>query len=125
VAVEDDAAGIRRQRPGDQVDERRLAGPVRTDQCVAGALVEVEAHVVGHVEPVEMPGQPGDLKPRPHAGRVPIRAVAASSAPSSPRRKNSTASTRATPTPNSHSTGLALASWSSRIMYAVAPMKAP
>ena len=40
VPGEDDAAGVRRQMAGQQVDQRRLAGPVRADDAGDAALLE-------------------------------------------------------------------------------------
>ena len=45
VAVEEDPAGVERLEAGDQVEQRRLAGAVRTDDAEDLALVDVEGDV--------------------------------------------------------------------------------
>src|SRR5262249_58613481 len=46
VAVEHDAATARRQHTGDEIDEARLAGPVRPDQRMPRARRQLEVDVI-------------------------------------------------------------------------------
>ena len=46
VVEEQDAAGVRLRGPGDQVEQRALAGAIRTDQAEDLAGSDLEAHVV-------------------------------------------------------------------------------
>ena len=52
-AVEEDAAGVRGELAGDQVDQRGLAGAVRADQRVAGAARQGDRDVAGDLERAE------------------------------------------------------------------------
>ena len=58
--VEDDRAGVGGQHAGHEIEERRLAGAVRTDQCVNVALRHLHAEFVQRVEAAEALGQPLD-----------------------------------------------------------------
>src|SRR6266567_5488512 len=53
LAAEQDAAGVRPEHPGDQIDEARLAGAVRPDQRVAGAALQAEIDVARHRQRAE------------------------------------------------------------------------
>src|SRR5436190_4905004 len=58
LALERDLAGARALDPGDEVDERRLAGAVRSDDATDLAGLDREAHVVRRDEPAEALRQP-------------------------------------------------------------------
>ena len=47
LAVEQDASAARLHHAGEQIDQRGLAGAVRPDQSVAGALLDAQRHIVG------------------------------------------------------------------------------
>lgn len=53
LVAKDDLALMRRERPGDQVEEGCLAGPVRTDHRLDRARRHVEAHVLHRVNAAE------------------------------------------------------------------------
>jgi hypothetical protein len=57
-ALEEDLALGRAGQPGDAVDERRLAGPVRADEEPQLALFDREVDAVERPEPVELHRQP-------------------------------------------------------------------
>ncbi|KAG1248543.1 hypothetical protein G6F65_019556 [Rhizopus arrhizus] len=57
-------AGIGRQRAGQQVDQRRLAGAVGADQGVNLARVQGQRHIVGGDQRAETTDQPGRLQRR-------------------------------------------------------------
>ena len=64
AAVEQHAAGRRRQHAGEQIDERGLAGAVGTDQRVAGAALEPEVDVARGGERAEIFAQAAGLEQR-------------------------------------------------------------
>ena len=86
LAVEMDAAGVRRDLAGELADQRGLAGAVRPDDGVQLAARDVEPHVVGGDHAAEALGQAVDLEQRVSHGAAP------SSRPSMPPRANSTTS---------------------------------
>ena len=57
-AGEIDSPRVGLQDAGDEVDQRRLAGPVGADQRDEPALIDAEAHVVGDGERAEALGEP-------------------------------------------------------------------
>jgi len=62
LAAEQDGAGARRERAGQHVDERRLAGAVRADQRMDVALRDIHVELVQRVEAAEAFGQAFDRK---------------------------------------------------------------
>ena len=62
VAVEQDLAGFGPVDPGDQVEQRRLAGPVRPDHADDLVLVDDEVEVVDHDEAAERHRQATELE---------------------------------------------------------------
>src|SRR5207253_755217 len=66
-AVEADAAGIRRGGPGDEIEERRLAGAVRPEEAEELALLDVEIHAAHGLDPAEALLQALDLE-NAHSG---------------------------------------------------------
>src|SRR5262249_34612251 len=97
-ALEQDAAAVRREMAADQIDERGLAGAVRTHQREKFALVDGEIHAIAGVDIAELFAEIDGLQ-KDHAdfsfGRS--LAVAAESAPTMPVGKSMTSSTRTTP----------------------------
>ena len=63
-AAQADPAGARRQRSGDQVDQRGLAGAVRPDQRVARAVRQPEVDAIGHPQRAEALAQAKRLQRR-------------------------------------------------------------
>src|SRR6185369_4260154 len=61
-AIEQNGAGIRLQRAGDQVEERALAGAVRADHGRERAVGEFERDVVRRLDAAERFGKPADLQ---------------------------------------------------------------
>ena len=55
--VEDDPALVGLREPGDEVEDRRLAGAVRADQAEDLAVAQVEAGVVDGADPAEALGR--------------------------------------------------------------------
>src|SRR3982074_1666214 len=55
-AVQDDAAGIDRIDPGDEIEYGGLAGAVRTDKPGEAAAPDREAQALDHPQPAEMLG---------------------------------------------------------------------
>ena len=74
VAARDaNLAAARRQPSGDQIDQRRLSGPVGSDQRAAGALFQLKADVAYDVERSELLRDAAHVQ---HAhGRLPVRRV--------------------------------------------------
>ena len=66
-AIVMDASGRQRQHAGDQVEDRRLAGPVRTDQAADLSGRERQADAVDGADAAETLGDLGELQhlPRP------------------------------------------------------------
>ena len=60
--LEPDFAGIGRQHASDQIEERGLAGAVRSDQGMDVAGRHLELQIVERVEAAETLGQPLDRK---------------------------------------------------------------
>src|SRR6516225_1844853 len=52
-AVEHDPPGIDREHAGDQIEDRRLAGPVRTDERRAHAAPDCETQILDHAQAAE------------------------------------------------------------------------
>ena len=67
VAAEHDLAGGRGQDASQEIDQRGLAGTVRSDQRLAGAGLEREGDVVGHMQGAEAAVQAADLQRGGHA----------------------------------------------------------
>src|SRR5512141_2929945 len=61
---ENDLAGIGRKEPGDQVEDRRLPGTVRPDQCLDRSRGDIEGKVVDGLEAAEPLADPPDRKKR-------------------------------------------------------------
>src|SRR5207247_5352515 len=61
-AAEEDAAGVRRQQSGDQVEDRRLAGAVGADEPEDLMGGEGKGHVVDRGDAAEAAGEPADLE---------------------------------------------------------------
>ena len=53
AAAQADLAGARRQRAGDQIEQRGLAGAVRPDQSVAGAVQQPEVDTLAYAQSAE------------------------------------------------------------------------
>jgi hypothetical protein len=107
VAIEHNTAGRRLEHAGDQVDQRRLARPVRTDQRAAGAPLERQVDVARDMQRAEAAVEAFDLQSGGHDWRPLVKTLPASSMrPMRPRRANSTASTRSRPMPNCQKVGL-------------------
>src|SRR5882672_7703450 len=87
IAVEHDASRTRRERAGEEVEERGLAGAVRPDDRVQRADLDAQAHRVHRGERAEALGQALGLEKR-H-----MRAQASTTPP----LKNSTTMMNATP----------------------------
>ena len=85
--LEHDPAGGRRDRAGDQVVERALAGAVRADQADELALPDREAHARDRIEGAERAGQIADLEQRRHGGPLRRRSASRCSAPAMPLGK--------------------------------------
>ena len=64
--VEPHRAGIGRDRAGDEVEERRLAGAVRADDPERLALLHVEVERVRHDERAVALGEAGEAEDRRH-----------------------------------------------------------
>ena len=62
AAVEFDGAAVRREQAGYQVEQRGLAGAVRTDQRVDLAGADRKAGVVDGADAAEMLGDAGHLQ---------------------------------------------------------------
>ena len=62
LALECDLAGVGGQHAGDQIEERGLAGAVRSDQGVDVAGRHLDLEIVERVEAAEALGQPLDRK---------------------------------------------------------------
>src|SRR5690606_4766799 len=58
LPVERDRAGVRKLEPGDQAQDRALAGAGRAEQRQDLAALDVERHVVDHGAPAEPLGHP-------------------------------------------------------------------
>ncbi len=93
----------------DQVDERRLAGAVRSDQRMARAGFETEMDLVGHDECTEPLVQTDRLQRCRHRGLRTNR-IAWSNRPSTPPRANRTSTTSSSPIQKFQNTGSSLAS---------------
>ena len=95
---QEDVARARREDPGEQVDERRLAGAVGPDQRVARPARQPHAHAAHGGERAQAPGEPlGSQHGRP--GAAPPRRAAAPRPPRTPPRPqhSTTPSTRPSP----------------------------
>jgi len=69
LAEEDDAAGGGRDLAGDEVEERRLARPVRADDAAALSWFEGQVDLLDRPEPAEGPGDSRDGERRCHGHR--------------------------------------------------------
>src|SRR5262249_6641843 len=70
VAEEKDAAGARRQQPGNEVEERGLAGAVRADDGVQARARKGKAEIVHGGQAAEALGQPLGAEDRLAHGSV-------------------------------------------------------
>ncbi len=90
LAVENDAAGRRPEKSGDQVEERCLAGAVGADHGAQFARLDIHRHVADGDQAAEMLGDILDLQ-QTHV--ITFRRMM----PSTPRGKNSTTRTKKRP----------------------------
>jgi len=72
AAVEPDGAAVRPDEPGDQVEQRRFAGAVRSDDAQRLARCDVEADAVDSLQRAERSGQ--IVEPQDHAAQPAVRA---------------------------------------------------
>jgi hypothetical protein len=63
--VQQDAPAARPPRPGEQVEHRRLAGPVGADQADDAAALDAERNIVDGLDPAEMLRHADRLQHRP------------------------------------------------------------
>src|SRR6201986_659803 len=129
--LQPDLAGGRLDYPGEQIDQRRLAGAVRSDQRLPGAGLKRERHVVGRDQGAEMTHEAARLErrrahaaPRP-ATRGATRAISRRSAAAIRSRPASTRMTKAIPTQNPQYPGAAAETPSLSTMNAAAPIRPP
>ena len=107
LAVEQHAARLRLEHAGDQVDQRRLAGPVGADERAPRAALERQVDVARNRQRAERPVESLDLQRGGHGFFLPAKySPQLSNRPSTPRRANSTASTSIRPMPNCQKVGL-------------------
>src|SRR5581483_3008299 len=98
---------MRLEYPGDQVDERGLAGAVGTDKGVARAALEREGDVARHRQRPKGHVQSFDLKRDAHNFFLSEKYLPMlSNTPSTPRGVKRTASTSIRPIPNCQNVGL-------------------
>jgi hypothetical protein len=62
LAAEHHAAGLRTQRAGNAIDQRRLARAVRADQAEPLAFPDIDADIVERGEAAKRLGQGSDLQ---------------------------------------------------------------
>ena len=70
VAFQQDAAAIGLEHAGQQIDDGGLAGAVRADQGVAGALLDPERKLAGDLEPAELLFQPSGFQRERHGASL-------------------------------------------------------
>ena len=70
AAFEQDAPGIGLEHAGQQVDDGGLAGAVRADQRVAGALFDLERKIAGDLEAAELLFQPSGFQRERHGASL-------------------------------------------------------
>src|SRR5262249_62131330 len=97
-----DLAGARAVYPSDEIDQRRLARPVRPDQADDLARCELERHVVDGEQAAEAPRHIGEPQDRAHGLASPAcprhgHNLRAQPAPRSPSDRNSTRQTTMMP----------------------------
>ncbi len=112
IAIQQDTPRGRCETAGDQVDERRLAGTVRTDQGVACARFQAEVDVVCNDQRAEPLVQAGGFQ----CGSQRNLRIALSIRPSNPPRANITISTSRRPIQKYQNSGCSFASVSCAIM---------
>src|SRR3984885_12899564 len=117
--------------PGEKVDQRRLAGPVGSDQRLPGAGLNRERHIVGRGQRAEMPREAtrlqrwsGHAAPR-LAARGVTRAISRRGVAAIRSRPASTSMTKASPIQNSQYSGVAAEITSLSTMNAAAPTSPP
>src|SRR5581483_5373663 len=96
LAVEPDRAGIGREVPGEEVEQRGLAGPVRPDQGPALARSEAQVDAVDGADPAERLPEPDDLQHR-RSGHAGVSVAPRRQLPSSPRGNATTSTVRIAP----------------------------
>ena len=91
AAVEPDRAGVGPVEPGDEIEQRRLAGAVRADDADELALGDVEIDAIDGGQAAEAPRQPAQ---RMHAT---VRLLRHQTVPSRPCGRNRTSSSSTMP----------------------------
>ncbi len=62
LAAKPDLPRARRREAGEQVDQRRLAGPVRADERAQLAIVQHQPHILDGLQPAEAAAKPARLE---------------------------------------------------------------
>src|ERR1700677_1222358 len=129
--LEPDLPRGRRENPGEEIDERRLAGAVWSDQGLPGAGLNRERHIVGRDQGTETALEATRLERRSahtiprRAARGATRAMSRRGAAAIRSRPASTRMTKASPIQNSQYSGVAAEITSLNTMNAAAPMIPP
>src|ERR1700677_1026900 len=129
--LEPDLARGRRENPGEEIDERRLAGAVRSDQGLPGPGLNRERHIVGRDQSAEMTYEAARFQRRSaHAtprrlARGARRTTSRRGAEAMRSRPASTRMTKASPIQNSQYSGVAAEITSLSTMNAAAPISPP
>ena len=71
MSVEPNVAGVGRDHPGDDVEQRRLAGTVGTDDADDLALLDVEIKIADRPHTAKVAGEAADLEQR-HQRSIPL-----------------------------------------------------
>ena len=131
VTLKENLTRGRLDHPSQEIDQRRLAGPVRSDQRLSGARLNRERHTVGRDQRAEMTREATRLERRSaHAAPRPTRRGAANvtsrfGAPAIRSLPASTRMTKANPIQNSQYSGVAAEITSRSTMSAAAPIRPP
>src|SRR5207245_618473 len=115
IAAEDHVAGRGFEKPGQQIDERGLAGAIGADQGLASARRDTEIHLGGGDEAPEPLDEIACLQSVSHRGlpaalRAGNTAASRRNPPMMPSRAKSTTSTSRSPSQNCQYWGLMSAS---------------